>query len=51
LPDIDGCLPIAQWGNTTVTHIEWWNMTKAMYDEKENIVKRKTYNFTYIIQN
>jgi hypothetical protein len=22
LPDIDGCLPIAQWGNTTVTHIE-----------------------------
>ncbi len=51
LPDVDWCLPIHQWGNASVTDIKNWSMTKAMRDDKESIVMRKNYDFTYITQN
>ncbi len=51
LADVDGCLPIVQWGNTTVIDIAQWSMSKAMRDTKESLVIRKTYNFTYLTQN
>jgi len=47
---VDWCLPIVLWGNTTVIAIKSWSMSTAMYDDKENIVMRKTYNFTYFTQ-
>ncbi len=51
LADVDGCLPIVQWWDTTVIDIAQWSMSKAMRDAKESIVIRKTYNFTYLTQN
>ena len=50
LPSIDWCLPISVWGTTDVIDIEQWSMSKAMRDAKENIIIRKTYNFTYLTQ-
>jgi len=51
LPNLDGCLPVKKWWNTTVKNIRQGSMGNAMRDQKWNLVIRKTYTFTYLIQN
>lgn len=50
LPTIDWCLPIPERGATNVIDIAQGSMSKPFRDAKENLIIRKTYNFTYLTQ-
>lgn len=49
LPDVDGCLPIEQWWDVTVTHIKEGMVIDIIRDKKSSVALRKTYRFTYLI--
>jgi len=50
LTNIDWCSPISVRWNAVTTEITSGTTSKTMRDMKENIVIRKTYNFTYLTQ-